>query len=295
MTRRNRDHDGLLVGLAWTSPWIVGFLLFTLVPLAASLRLAFTEYPLLEPPLPVGLANLRELIADPVFRNGARTTLLYALASVGIGTPLALGLALLLNERLPGAAIARSIVFLPTLLPLVTAAFAWMWMLNGESGLVNRLLADVGIQGPNWLGDPRFAPIAIVVVSLWNVGGAMLINLAALRDVPRSLLEAAALDGAGAAKRLRHVVLPMISHALLFNAVIGAIWALQVFAVPWIMTQGGPGDATRYYTLYLYENAFVYLRMGYASAMAWIQLAVILLATLLVLGLGRRVVFERVR
>ncbi len=283
-----------LYGLIWISPWIVGFVLFMLAPIGVSLYYSLTDYSLLEPPISIGLANYRELTNDDVFWVTMRNTGLYALFSVTLGTILTIGLAVILNGQRRGVGLARAIVFLPTLVPLVAGALAWTWMYNSEAGLINSLLGRIGIDGPNWLGDRRWAMSALVMMSLWQVGGAVVICLAALQDVPQSLYQAVSIDGAGPIRRFWHVTLPMISPAVLFNVIMAIIWSLQVFAVPYIMTKGGPEDATRFYTQYLYENAFVYGRMGYASAMAWIQLLAVLVLTGITIRLSRRFVHYRI-
>ncbi len=291
-TVSQRSHT--LRGLVWISPWIVGFVLFMLAPMGVSLYYSLTDYSLLEPPIPIGLANYRELANDDVFWITVRNTGLYALFSVVLGTILTIGLASILTGNRRGVGLVRAVVFLPTLVPLVAAALAWMWMYNGEAGLINTLLRRIGIDGPNWLGDRRWAMSALVMMSLWQVGGAVVICLAAMQDVPPSLYQAVSIDGAGPVRRFWHVTLPMISPAVLFNVIMAIIWSLQVFAVPYIMTKGGPEDATRFYTQYLYENAFVYGRMGYASAMAWIQLLAVLVLTGITIRLSRRYVHYRI-
>ncbi|MHC5005425.1 MAG: carbohydrate ABC transporter permease, partial [Planctomycetota bacterium] len=230
---------------------------------------------------------------DGLFYVTLRNTFVYALCSVTLGTVLAIGIAVLLDRSARGIGLARAAVFLPTLVPLVAAALGWTWMFNAEHGPINAALALVGIRGPDWLGDTRWAMSALVIMSLWQVGGATVIYLAALQDVPRSLYEAAGIDGAGPVRRLFAVTLPTISPVIMFNVVVAIIWSLQVFAVPYIMTKGGPEHATYFYTMYLYDNAFVYGRMGYACAMGWLQLLAILAVTLLFLRASRRFVHYR--
>ncbi len=290
MTARSVDGAGLGRGLLWVSPWIVGFLLFLATPLGLSLYYSFTDYSLLESPVPIGLANYLELLGDELFYVTLRNTALYAVCSVTLGTVLAIAIAVLLSRPTFAVGFARSAVFLPTLVPLVAAALGWTWMFNAENGPINAAIALLGIRGPDWLGDARWAMWALIFMSLWHIGGATVIYLAALQDVPRSLYEAADLDGAGPLRRLLGVTLPMISPAIVFNVVVAIIWSLQVFAVPYIMTKGGPEHATYFYTMYLYDNAFVYGRMGYACAMGWLQLFAILLITGLFLRTSRRFV-----
>lgn len=282
-----------LIGLLWIAPWLLGFAAFMVAPLGLSLYYSLSDYSLLEAPIYIGLDNYRELLGDATFHTTLLNTAFYAVAAVILGTIAAVGLALLLAAPRRGVGLARAAVFVPTLVPIVAAALGWTWMFNPDSGVINGLLGVIGVSGPDWLGDRTWAMPALVLMSLWTVGGAAIINLAALKEVPASLLEAAALDGAGPVRRLVHVVLPLISPAILFNMVMAIIWSLQVFAVPYIMTGGGPEDATYFYTMYLFDNAFAFGRMGYACAMGWIQLVVILLVTAAFLRGSRRFVFYR--
>jgi multiple sugar transport system permease protein len=293
-----RDHEHRRepswIGLAWISPWLVGFVVFMAMPIVRSFTYSLADYPLLEPPVPVGLANYRELLHDPVFGRVLLNTIAYTAISVPLGTILAVLIAGALHRAARGAAIFRAAIFLPSLVPLVAAAVIWRWLFNGELGLVNRLIEAISpLPGPDWLGQGAWAMTALILMSLWGVGPAVVITLAALRDVPRSLLDAAALDGVTGLRRFRHVTLPMISPVVLFNVVIAVINAWQIFAVPYVMTGGGPDRATYFYSMYLYDVAFDYGRMGYASAMAWIQLLLVLAITLVVLRMSRRLVFYR--
>lgn len=290
--RANSRRDTLR-GLAWTSPFLLGTLLFLILPAALSLFFSFTDYSLIEPPLPVGLDNYREMAADPLFWKVVRNTAFFALGSVLLGTPMAIALAALIETRARGSALVRAIVFFPTLVPIVAASIGWMWLYAGEHGLINRLLAHLGIHAPDWLNDARTAMPALIVMSLWFIGSPVVIYGAAMRDVPRTLFEAADLDGMGPFTRFRNVTLPMISPAVLFNVVVSIIWSLQVFAVPAIMTKGGPNEATNVYALYVYRTAFDYGRMGYASALAWVQLLLTLVLALTVVLVSRRFVFYR--
>ena len=284
---------GQLVGLLWTSPFLVGTLLFLLVPAAMSLYFSFTEYSLIEPPLGVGFENYKQMAGDALFWKVVKNTAVYAVGSVLLGTPLAIGLAALIETRARGASFVRAVVFFPTLVPIVAASIGWMWLYAGEHGLINRSLGAVGISGPDWLNNPATAMPALILMSLWIIGSPVVIYGAAMRDVPRTLYEAADLDGMGPVTRFLNVTLPMISPAVLFNVVVSVIWSLQVFAVPTIMTKGGPADATNVYALYVYRTAFDYGQMGYASALAWVQLLITLaLALAIVLG-ARRFVYYR--
>jgi len=287
-SRRN-----LLAGLLWVSPWLVGVAAFLLAPLAITAYVSFTDYSLLEEPVWVGAANYREMAGDPVFWKAVRNTGLYALSFLVLGTVVSVLIAVLLEQPLRGRGLVRAIVFLPTLIPVVSASIGWMWLFNAQHGLLNAVLGRVGLPTPDWLGNPTFAMPSLILMSLWVVGSYVVICTAALRDVPAALYEAADLDGMGALARFRHVTLPMISPAILFNAVMSIIWGLQVFAVPLIMTKGGPNNATVVFSMYVYSNAFAYGRMGYASALAWVQLLATLALTGVALMIARRFVHYR--
>ncbi len=284
-----------LRGLLWVSPWLLGSIAFLFVPMAMSLFYSLTDYSLLEPPLWVGGGNYARMLDDPTFHRVVRNTALYCVASIPLQTALAIGLATLLNGRLPLRGLLRACIFLPTLVPLIASAMVWMWLFNGEYGLINRLLAAVGIHGPAWLIDQHWVMPSMVIMSLWGVGQAMVVYLAALQDVPRQLYEAARVDGMSPAQQFINVTLPMISPAILFNVIALTINSVQVFAVPYVMFRrpDGTNPAGQFYTMYLYENAFVYGQMGYASAMAWVQLLVVLLLTGVMLLASRRLVHYR--
>jgi multiple sugar transport system permease protein len=281
-------------GLGFVSPWLLGLGLFMLYPVAASLYYSFCEYSVLDRAHPVGLANYADLLRDELFWKSLGNTLFYAGLSVPLGLGLALGLALLLNSGVRGLTIYRTIFFLPALVPMVALAVLWLWIFNGEYGVLNVFLARLHIPAPGWLTDPAWSKPALVLLSMWGTGQAMVIFLASLQDVPVHLYEAADLDGASWWHKIRHVTLPMISPVLLFNGIMGIIGSLQFFAVPYIMTPNGqPARSAYFYAMYLYDNAFLYLKMGYASAMAWILFVLILALTLLSLRLaGRYVHYE---
>ena len=301
MTRR--DWRQLGKGLLFLSPWLVGFLTLTLLPVAMSFYYSLCDYPLLDKPMYIGLENYRQLLwarnplgsrGDPIFWQALGNTLYYAAMALPAGTLVSLGLALMLNVKIKGQSIYRTIIFLPTLVPAVASAMLWMWLFNSKLGLINIVLGHVSSwlghpwQGPGWLSQPAWAMPALVLMSLWGVGGTVVIYLAGLQDVPAELYDAAEIDGAGPWGRLWHVTLPMLSPVIFFNLVMGIIGTLQVFAVPFLMTGGGPLRSTYFYTMYLYDNAFSYLKMGYASAMAWVLLLIILALTALVFWTSKR-------
>ena len=300
MSARPRDNalprrwPPALTGLAWISPWLVGFTAFVLLPVLVSGYLSFCQFDGLRPPLFTGLENVRTLAADPLFWKTLTTTSIYAAIALPLGTLVALALAILLNAKVPGQTVWRAIIFVPTLVPLVATAMIWLWMFNGQFGVLNVVLRRIGIEGPNWLTDPHWTMPSMILLSVWSVGNAVVVYLAGLQDVPRSLYEAAHMDGANAWQRLRHVTIPMISPSIFFNVVIGIIFVWQVFAVPQIMIPaGGPGRNAYFYTMYLYDTAFRSLRFGYACTLSWVQLLIIVALTAIAFRLSRRLVHYR--
>ena len=293
MSQPGSEARAALRGMLWISPWLAGLILFFAVPIALSLYYSLTDYTLLEGPVFIGAGNYRELAGDALFLKAVGNTLYFAACSVVGSTLISIGLAVLLEKPIRGAGLVRAIVFLPTLVPIVSASVCFLWLYNGQYGLVNGVLAKMGIDGPDWLGQRALAMPALIVMSLWVVGSFVVIYGAALKDVPASLYEAADLDGVRGAGRFWHVTLPMISPAVMFNGLMSLIWSLQIFAPPQIMTRGGPENSTLVYSMYVYMNAFMYGRMGYASALAWIQILATLALTLLLLGFARRFVYYR--
>jgi len=269
-----------LAGYAFVSPWVIGFLAFTAVPFVTSIYLSFTRYDIVSPAAWVGVANYETLLrGDPLFWKSLAITFKYAAVAVPLGILTGVGLALLLNLELRGISVFRTVFFLPSIVPTVATTMVFMWILNPEIGLVNGVLRSFGIVGPAWLQSSDWALPSLILMSLWGVGGSMVIYLAGLKDIPTHLYEAAILDGAGAGQRLRHVTLPMLTPVIFFNLVMGVIGAFQYFTEPYIMTQGGPEDSTLFYSLYLFQRAWRYLDMGYASAMAWILFLLVMLIT----------------
>jgi multiple sugar transport system permease protein len=276
-------------GILFALPWIFGFCLFLAYPLFASLYYSFTSYSILKPPQWVGLDNYIELSKDEVFLTTLKNTLMYAIGAVPLSTVTAIGLAMLLNTKVKGMAFYRTMFFLPSLVPMVALGTLFLWVFNGDYGLLNAAMRGVGITPPNWLGDPAWAKWTLVLISMWGCGQAMVIYLAGLQDVPVSLYEAAELDGAKTWAKTKSVTLPMLSPVILFNVVMGIIGSLQVFAVPYVMFPGGaPARSTYFFAMYLYDNAFQFQRMGYASAMGWVLFLITMLLTFLSLKLSER-------
>jgi multiple sugar transport system permease protein len=286
----NRD---LWNGLLFAAPWIVGFLCFTAYPIAASIYYSFCSYDAISPPHWIGALNYKILLTeDDLFWRSLWNTGYMILFGLPVGLFASLVLAFLLNLKLRGMAFYRTIYYLPSITPIVAASALWLWLLNPEIGLVNELIRTFGLMlhriglpapsGPGWLIDPAWAKPALIFMGLWGAGGGMLIYLAGLQDVPEQLYEAAELDGASSWKKLRHITLPMLSPIIFFNLVMGLIGSFQYFTQVYVMTGGGPQDATLFYALHLFNNAFLNFKMGYASAMAWILFIITLLCTLAV-------------
>jgi len=269
-----------LVGYLFIAPWLIGFLVFTAGPFLASVYLSFTKYDILSPPQWVGIANYQSLLRDdPLFWKSLLVTIRYGLVAVPLGTCGAVMLALLLNLEVKGIAVFRTIFYLPSIVPTVATSMVFIWLLNPQIGLINSLLRNFGIVGPAWLSDARWAPWTLVFMALWGVGGGMVIYLAGLKDIPMYLYEAAIIDGANAFTRMRLITLPMLTPVIFFNVVMGVIGAFQYFTQAYILTQGGPEESTTFYALYLFNRAWRYLDMGYASAMAWVLFLIVVVVT----------------
>lgn len=274
-------------GLLFAAPWLIGFCVFLAWPLLASLYYSFTDFSVLKPPVWIGLSNFQELFTDEVFWKTVFNTLIFAALSIPIGTAFAILLALLLNTGVKGMALYRTIFFVPSIVQPVSLAMLWLFLFRGDGGVLNEALAVFKITGPNWLNDPAWAKPALVMMGLWGVGNAVVIYLAGLQNVPQALYEAADLDGASPWSKTWHVTLPMISPVIQFNVVMGIIGSFQVFTIPYIMFSGGGPDRSAYfYSMYLFDNAFIYQRMGYASAMGWVMFLIIFLLTMLFLRLS---------
>jgi multiple sugar transport system permease protein len=268
-------------GFLFITPWLAGFLVFTLGPMIASLVLSLCRYDLASIDF-VGFANYRRLLAhDELFWKALWNTATYTLFAVPLGLTGSLLIAVMLNQKVRGLAVFRTLYYLPSLVPAVASALLWNWVFNANFGILNQGLRAAGVANPpEWLQDPHWAMPALIVMSLWGVGGGrMIIFLAALQGVPDSYYEAAEIDGASRWRKFVHITLPMISPVVFFNMVLGIIGSFQVFTAAYIMTGGGPANATLFYVLYLYRQAFEHFRMGYASAMAWVLFLVLLAFT----------------
>jgi multiple sugar transport system permease protein len=287
-----KERKNLYTALIFISPWIIGFGIFILYPFIMSLYYSFCHYNIFESPTWIGLNNYINLFKDRVFWISLYNTFYYAAISIPIGVLLSLGLALLLNSRVKGQTFFRVVFYIPSLVPMVAMSILWLWIFNGEHGVLNHVLTSIGLQRPpNWLADARYAKLAIIIMGLWPIGQAVIIYLAALQDVPRSLIEAAEIDGALWYHKIRHIIIPIISPVILFNVLMAIIGSFQIFAAPYIMTGGGPGKSTTFYTMYLYQKAFEDFRMGYASSMAWILFVIILCLTIFAIRVSKKKVY----
>jgi multiple sugar transport system permease protein len=293
-SRKRRRWRDALVAYAFIAPWVIGFVIFTGGPIIASLVLSFFKWKIIAPPQYVGLQNFTKLFtADEWFRMSLLVTAKYILIHTPISQALALLLALLLNQKVRMVGLWRTIFYLPAVVSGVAGSVLWMWMYHNELGIINNFLVLVGLEPHNWLYTKETVLGALIIKSFWNVGVPMVIYLAALQGMPQSLYEAAEIDGAGEVTKFFRITLPMLSPAIFFNVVIAMIGGVQTFAEPYVMTKGGPENATLFLGLYLYQNAFSFLQMGYASAMAWIMFLIIFALTIFQFSLaGRWVYYE---
>jgi multiple sugar transport system permease protein len=301
--RRLGAHDrrNLRVGLFFVSPWLIGLLAFYLYPIGASLYYSFTNYTVLQPPVWTGLDNFREILHDPVFWTSLSNTLYMVVVGIPIYTVVDIAVALLLNSKVFGQPFFRAIIFLPTLIPAVVLSILWLRLLDPRNGLVNVVLSQFGIAGPGWFSDPDWSKPSFILLLLWGSGNSVVIYLAGLQNVDQTLYEAADVDGANWPQKVRHITLPSLSPVILFNVILAIIATFQLFAQVYIIsTTGGNGsnaapgsplNSVLYYSVYLYQQAFSYYQMGYASGLAWILLVITLALTVLILKSSARWVY----
>lgn len=281
---RGQWKDGWILA----SPWLLGFVLLTGGPIAFSALISFCDYDILNPARLVGFENYKEMVIDdPLFWKSLGNTL-FMVMGIPLGMSLSLGIALLLNQNVKGVPVWRTFFYVPSIIPAVASSILWVWILNPSNGLLNGALASVGIQGPNWLQDENTSKISLIFMGLWGAGGGMIVWLAGLKGISESYYEAAAIDGAGTLQKFRHVTLPMISPYIFFNLIMGLIGTFQIFTEAFVMTKGGPVNSTLFYVYYLFNQAFRYLQMGYASAIAWFLFIIIFALTLVQLSLSKR-------
>lgn len=268
-----------LTALIFISPWIAGFLAFTIIPLFSSLYFSFTDYNVISEPVFVGFENYKQLLTDDNnFYNALGNSLYMIVIGLTTVTIVTFIISVLMNDRrIRGLSFFRVVFFIPTLVPLVILSILWIWILQPEVGIVNSILKFAGIKGPGWFASPFWAKPAFILMMIWGSGNMIIIFLAGLQNIPMTLYEAADIDGAGYIRKVTGITLPLMRPVILFNVVTGIIKVLQSFAESFIITNGGPDNATNFYALYLYRNAFSYFKMGYASAMAWILLLITVL------------------
>ena len=287
----NKRHETIL-GWLMVSPWLIGFICFSALPMFASLIISFTEWDMLSKPEWVGFENYKTLFfEDPLALHSLNITILFTIVSIPLNIVFGLALAMLLNTSIRGLAIFRTIFYLPAILSGVAVALMWRWIFSTEFGLLNALLSMIGIEGPAWLTDRIWVLPSFVIMRLWSVGGGMIIYLAGLQSIPTNLYEAANIDGANWWHRTRFITLPMLSPTIFFQLIVGFIFSMQIFTEAFIMTNGGPADASLFYLLYLYRQAFQYFDMGYASALAWVLFIVILVLTIILFKTGKSWVY----
>jgi len=282
--------------LAFISPWIIGFLVFILYPVIASFYWSLCDYDVLTSPIFVGTSNYQDMLSDEVFWKSMYNTFFFTLFALPVGLVTSLLFAVLLNCDIKGRSFLRVIYFLPSLVPVVATAMIWIWIFNGKAGLLNNGLSLIGIEGPNWLTDEMWTKPALIITTVWGIGNAIVIYLAALQDVPVDLYESADIDGASFFRKLWHITLPLISPVIYFNLIMGIIGSLQIFAQPYIMFGGATGGVNRsalFYTVYLFQNAFAYNQMGYACAMGWILFIIIIALTWFATKSTRKHIFYR--
>lgn len=269
-------------GLLFVSPWIIGFLFFTLYPIIASFYYSLCNYSVIKDPKFIGLANYKALFHDATFLASCRNTLYMICLGVPITTFVAVLVAVLLNyKKVRGTSWMRVVFFIPTLVPTVVACLLWIWVMQPDTGIVNNVLGIFGIEGPGWLSSTVWAKPAFILMMIWTCGNGIIIYLAGLQDISQTLYDAAAIDGAGFVNQTLHVTVPLLRPTILYNVVTMIIGVFQWFAEPYIMTEGGPSNATMFYSLYLYQNAFSFFKMGYASAQAYIMLIVAMIVILI--------------
>lgn len=279
-SRRNKREA--IEGYIALLPWIIGFLAFNLGPILASIYFSFTQWTITRPPVWVGLSNYQRMFTnDPLFWQSLKVTILYVIYSVPLKLVGGLALALLLNLKVPGINIFRTIFYIPAVISGVAVSLMWVWLLQPDYGIVNSLLSLIGIKGPGWFWDPKWALFSVALMSVWNVGGGAVIYLAGLQNIPPHLYEAASIDGAGAWQRFWKITIPLLTPTLFFQLVVELIDSFRVFTQAFVITRGGPLFATYFMMLYLYEEAFQNFNMGYASALAIVLTTITLIATII--------------
>jgi len=290
MTPRARREA--LEGYLGILPWVIGFLAFTAGPILSSIFFSLTQWTIVRPPKWVGIANyVRMFTGDPLFWIALKVTTVYVILSLPLKLVGGLALSLLLNLKLRGMNFYRTIFYIPAVISGVSVSLMWMWLMQPDYGIINSLLALLGIKGPNWFWDPNWALPSVALMSVWSVGGSAVIYLAGLQNIPPRLYEAAKIDGAGRWCRFWRITLPLLTPTLFFQLIMEMISSFKVFTQAFIITKGGPLKATYFYMLYLYEEAFQNFNMGYASALAWIFTIIVLILTIILNATSSRWVY----
>jgi len=283
-----------LAGYISILPWLLGFLLWGIVPMLFSAYYSFTDYDILSPPQFIGLDNYVKMFTrDKLFWQSLKVTAIYTLVTVPVGIIVGYSLALLVNQKVKGLSFWRTTFYLPAVVPVLAMAYLFSYVFAHQYGLVDGILKSIGVTPPNWFGSPRWALRTLMLLSLWKAGGGLILYLAALQGVPTILYDAAKVDGANAWQRFWNVTLPMTSPVILFTLIIGVINSFQVFTSAFVITDGGPVNSTLFYVLHLYRKAWQQLEMGYAAALAWILFIIILSLTILVMRTSARWVYYR--
>lgn len=282
-----------IMGYVFIMPFILGFIFWFLVPALVAANLTFQKWNLISPPKYVGFANFEKMLSDPLLGQSLKVTFLFSAISVPIGLVFAFFLAMLINTKIPGIAIFRTIYFLPSIVPAVANAILWAWLFNTEFGLINYIIRALGGPKIGWLQDPGWVMVAFVILTIWGVGGSMIIFLAGLQGIPEIYYEAAEIDGAGRWAKLINVTLPIMSPIIFFNLVIGFINSFQIFVSALLITNGGPQHSTLFLVLYIYRTAFESNKMGYAAILSWLLFIILLILSFIVFKyIGSRVYYE---
>lgn len=291
--RKKRRTQRELYGWLFALPAILGLLIFTLGPMIYSLYMSFTDYTGSNSPSFIGLDNYKRMFSgeDPYFYKSLAVTFYFVILSVPTGIVYSFLLAILLNQNVKGKSIFRTIFYLPSIVPIIAISFIWLWLLNPDLGLANELLRSLGLPGSQWIFGEKSVVPSLALMNLWTTGGTMIIFLAGLQDIPRSLYEAIEMDGGSRLAKLRHITIPMMTPTIFFNLIMGIINGFQVFSQAYVMTNGGPNNASLFYVFYLYREAFQFSRMGSASAIAWVLFAIIMVLTYVVFRTSNKWVY----
>jgi multiple sugar transport system permease protein len=282
-----------IMGYVFIMPFILGFIFWFLIPALVAANLTFQKWNLISPPKYVGFDNFEKMFSDPLLGQSLKVTFLFSAISVPIGLVFAFFLAMLINTKIPGIAIFRTIYFLPSIVPAVANAILWAWLFNTEFGLINYIIRALGGPKIGWLQDPGWVMVAFVILTVWGVGGSMIIFLAGLQGIPQIYYEAAEIDGAGRWAKLINVTLPIMSPIIFFNLVIGFINSFQIFVSALLITNGGPQHSTLFLVLYIYRTAFQSNKMGYAAILSWLLFFILMILSFIVFKyIGSRVYYE---